>query len=94
MYACMAMVPPQPADKRLERDRLIPARKAWAGKYSDDLLTIIDWCLRLDHLERPQSVFELQQALRGLKEPALKRRGWPVLDSFMGAMAKLRKRRA
>ena len=43
MYACMAMAPPQPANQRMERDRLVPARKAWAGKYSDELLTTIDW---------------------------------------------------
>jgi len=93
LHACMALEPPQPANQRLERDRLIPARKAWAGKYSEELLTIIDWCLRLDHLERPQSVFELQQALRGLKEPVLKQRGWPVLRQFIGVVAKLRKGR-
>ena len=33
-----------------------PARSAWGGKYSAELLDIVDWCLRLDHLERPQSV--------------------------------------
>jgi serine/threonine protein kinase len=94
MYACMALEPPQPADRRLERDRLVPARKAWAGKYSEELLTIIDWCLRLDHLERPQSVFELQQTLRGLKEPVLRQRRWPILRRLIGAVADLRKPRA
>jgi len=94
MYACMALEPPQPADQRLERDRLVPARKAWAGKYSEELLTIIDWCLRLDHLERPQSVFELQQTLRGLKEPVLRQRRWPILRRLIGAVAGLGKRRA
>jgi hypothetical protein len=39
-------------------------------------------------------LFELQQALRGLKEPVLKQRRWPILDQLMGAVAKLRKRRA
>jgi hypothetical protein len=41
----------------------------WRGKYSAALLDTIDWCLRLDHLERPQSVFALQKALLGEKEP-------------------------
>jgi hypothetical protein len=36
---------------------------------AEDLLAIIDWCLRLDHLERPQSVFALQKALLGEKPP-------------------------
>jgi hypothetical protein len=38
-------------------------------------------------------VFELQQALRGLKEPVLKQRGWPFLGQLKDAVAKLRKRR-
>ena len=47
----------------------MPARRAWDDQYSSVLLDIIDWCLRLDHLERPQSVFALQKALLGEKEP-------------------------
>lgn len=35
----------------------------WDGQYSDRLLEIIDWCLNLNHLYRPQSVFALQKAL-------------------------------
>jgi len=35
----------------------------WEGKYSDQLLETIDWCLCLNHLYRPQSVFALQKAL-------------------------------
>jgi serine/threonine protein kinase len=69
LYAALGGgVPPQAANLRLENDELFPARLAWAGRYSDDLLQIIDWCLRLDHLERPQSVFQLQKALRGVPE--------------------------
>src|SRR5690242_17259697 len=61
VYACFAASAPQPADQRLKQDRLVPARKQWAGRYSAALLDIVDWCLRLDHLERPQSVFALQK---------------------------------
>ena len=35
----------------------------WDGQYSDQLLETIDWCLCLNHLYRPQSVFALQKAL-------------------------------
>jgi hypothetical protein len=35
----------------------------WEGQYSDQLLETIDWCLCLNHLYRPQSVFALQKAL-------------------------------
>jgi serine/threonine protein kinase len=67
MYACFAAAAPQPANARAEQDALVPAGTAWAGKYAADLLEIVDWCLRLDHLERPQSLLELQKALLGEK---------------------------
>ena len=63
MFACLAGFAPQAADARLEHDRLVPATKLWEGKFSTKLLEIIDWCLKLDHLERPQSVFALQKAI-------------------------------
>ena len=47
----------------------MPARRAWAERHSALLLDIVDWCLRLDHLERPQSVLALQKALLGEKDP-------------------------
>jgi hypothetical protein len=67
MYSCFAGAAPQPANARLEEDLVVPASRAWAGKYAADLLEIVDWCLRLDHLQRPQSVFALQKALLGEK---------------------------
>ena len=69
MYACFAGAPPQAANDRMEKDNLEPARRAWGGKYSAELLDTVDWCLRLDHMERPQSVFSLQKALLGEKAP-------------------------
>lgn len=65
MYACLAARAPQPADARVEQDLVVPAAKAFAGRYAADLLEIVDWCLRLDHLQRPQSVLALQKALLG-----------------------------
>ncbi len=84
MYACLAAAGPQAADQRLEKDRLVPARRGWAGKYSSELLDIIDWCLRLNHLERPQSVFALQKALLGEKEPEYRGEA-PLLDQIKDA---------
>ena len=72
LYACLAGAAPQPAHLRLKKDELVPARKRWADQYSRVLLDIIDWCLRLDHLERPQSVLALQKSLLGEKEPERK----------------------
>lgn len=63
MYACLNGGGPPPADEREKAECLQPAVERWAGVCSPELLEIIDWCLRLDHLERPQSVFSLQKAL-------------------------------
>ena len=67
----------------------MPARRAWASKYSAELLDIVDWCLRLDHLERPQSVLALQKTLRGEKEPE-RRTDAPALGQFWGAVVKFK----
>jgi serine/threonine protein kinase len=73
LFACLAAFAPQSADARVHEDHLVSARKIWAGEYTDNLLELIDWCLRLDPLERPQSVFALQKAIRD--EPLARRRG-------------------
>ncbi|MCX7626885.1 MAG: serine/threonine protein kinase [Methylophilaceae bacterium] len=64
MYACLTRTPPPAADRRVQNDTLLPALKAGQGIYSDRLLEIIDWCLALDYMKRPQSVFTLQKSLR------------------------------
>ncbi|MCL2523213.1 MAG: serine/threonine protein kinase [Betaproteobacteria bacterium] len=69
MYACLASGPPLPADERMKNDTLAPAMLRWEGLYSDRLLEIIDWCLNLNYLYRPQSVFALQKALVETVEP-------------------------
>ncbi|PJA58293.1 MAG: serine/threonine protein kinase [Rhodocyclales bacterium CG_4_9_14_3_um_filter_68_10] len=70
MYACLAGAAPQAANLRVERDQVQRAAKRFAGKYSRQLLELIDWCMKLDHLDRPQSVFALQKVLAsGAAEP-------------------------
>ena len=64
MYACLGNALLQSADQRLKNDKLGPARRVWEGKYSHELLETVDWCLQLHHVDRPQSVFALQKALR------------------------------
>ncbi len=73
MYACLAATAPQAADDRLNKDVLTPAMVRWEGLFSDRLLEIIDWCLNLNHLYRPQSVFALQKALIADAHPPLPR---------------------
>ena len=63
MFACMAGFAPQAADARMEDDKMTPAVKLWPGEYSEALLQLIDQCLQLDYMQRPQSVFALQREL-------------------------------
>lgn len=63
MYACLVRAAPMAADQRLKKDQLVSAEKLGKDIYSRNLLQIIDRCMALDHLERPQSVFSLQKAL-------------------------------
>ena len=69
MYSCLAAAAPPPADQRVEDDKYIQARDRWVGKYSDNLLQTIDWCMRLDYQKRPQSVFALQKVLLRERDP-------------------------
>ena len=85
MYSCLAGAGPPVATQRMEKDRLTSARKGWAGKYSAELLDTIDWCLRMNHLERPQSVFALQKALLGEKEPGFRGEA-PMFDRLKDAI--------
>ena len=63
LYSCLSGTNPPAADDRLQADKLRPAAEAWSGQYSSHLLKLIDSCLALDHLSRPQSVFGLQREL-------------------------------
>ncbi|MDZ4141479.1 MAG: serine/threonine-protein kinase [Methylotenera sp.] len=63
MYACLTRTSPQAANLRIKNDLLTPATKLGKNIYSQSLLEIIDKCLSLDYLERPQSVFSLQKSL-------------------------------
>jgi serine/threonine protein kinase len=63
MYSCLTRTSPLAANQRIKKDLLVPAVKLGKDNYSSNLLEIIDKCLSLDYLERPQSVFSLQKAL-------------------------------
>ena len=89
LYACLAAAAPQPANQRLEKDELVPASRAWTGAYSKDLLGIIDWCLKLDALERPQSVFALQKALVGERRSRSRDARQPLLGRLRGMLRRI-----
>lgn len=64
MFACMVGAPPQPVDQRKSNDRMEDHFRKLENMYSRELIQVIRWSLRIDPLERPQSVFALQKALR------------------------------
>ena len=63
MYACMLGTPPVEAPQRKEKDRLALSLIRLRGIYSDNLIEVVEWCMALDPLSRPQSVFALQKEL-------------------------------
>lgn len=66
MWACMSGKSPPPAPERAQRDKYKPAIRAYSGRYSRQLLEAVDWCLKMDQTERPQTV---QQLLDFLNQP-------------------------
>lgn len=63
IYACMLGYPPAEAPQRLEKDRIAMSLSRLRGVYSDNLIEVVEWCMALDPLARPQSVFALQKEL-------------------------------
>lgn len=63
LYACVVGTAPPRADERTKNDTLTSLSRTHSGRYSEQLLETIDWCLALDPLARPQSVYSLQKAL-------------------------------
>ena len=69
LYACMRGYPPDDIPARRQKDGLPLELARLRGVYSDQLIDIATWCLQLDPLARPQSVFALQKEL-GRELPA------------------------
>jgi len=63
MYTCIAGTPPQAADAREKKDHIVPLRTLARQGYSEDLYAIVDDCLAVDYLKRPQTAFDLQKRL-------------------------------
>jgi serine/threonine protein kinase len=63
MYSCLVRSAPIAANLRVKEDFLAPAVKVGKGIYTQELLQIIDNSLKLDYMQRPQSVFSLQKTL-------------------------------
>ncbi|QJC55390.1 Serine/threonine-protein kinase PK-1 [Polaromonas vacuolata] len=63
IYASMQGYPPNDAPQRLDKDRLSLALSRLRGVYSDNLIEVVEWCMAIDPLSRPQSAFALQKEL-------------------------------
>ena len=88
LYSCMQGYPPNDAPQRLEKDHLESALTRMRGIYSDNLIEVVQWCMALDPLSRPQSVFALQKELsregeRTYTRPSVGERVRMQLDSIM-----------
>ncbi len=77
MFASMVGAPPQPADLRKGGDKMEGHYEKLQGVYSNDLIKLVRWCLMVDPLERPQSLFALQKVL--LAAPPIEP---PKVDTF------------
>jgi serine/threonine protein kinase len=64
-YRAVSGVSPMDSLRRLRKDPLVPAVVAGAGKYDEALLRTIDWMLQIDEADRPTSVAQVREALRG-----------------------------
>jgi eukaryotic-like serine/threonine-protein kinase len=63
LYACMAGKAPPAADVRLAKDEMAALLHGFRGLYSPRLLALADRCLRLNSLERPQSIAVVQKEM-------------------------------
>ena len=63
MYSCLTRGSPLAANQRIKNDLLVSAVKLGKDHYSQNLLELIDRCLSVDYLARPQSLLSLQKAL-------------------------------
>src|SRR6187551_3404894 len=63
IYACMQGYPPNDALQWIEKDCFVLFFSRLRNVYSDNLIEVTEWCMSLDPLSRPQSVFALQKEL-------------------------------
>jgi len=87
IYTCIAGTPPQAGDQREEKDRMIPLRTLARQAYSDDLYDIVESCLAIDWLKRPQTAFDLQKRL--MDEPPEEKKSATFLETINKPLSKL-----
>jgi len=79
MYWMLTGNKPVEAAARVREDIMAPAAKLGAGRgYSGEFLAVVDWALKPNENERPQSVAEFKRRLMGGPQPASTDRTIPV----------------
>jgi serine/threonine protein kinase len=68
IYACMTGKPPQDSEQRLKADRMPESLRELRGLYSPQIASLVERCLRLNSLERPQNVQAVQKELLNAPE--------------------------
>ena len=63
IYACMSGMPPQESDQRQKEDKMPQVLRSFRGLYSAQMISMVERCLRLNSLERPQTVYAVQKEL-------------------------------
>ena len=89
LYTCIAGTPPQAADQRAQKDRMIPLRTLARLDYSDDLYEIVEACLEIDYLKRPQTAFDLQKRLAAGQAASADERANGFLQTLNKPLSKL-----
>jgi hypothetical protein len=59
----MSGMPPQESDQRQKEDKMPQVLRSFRGLYSAQLISMVERCLRLNSLERPQTVYAVQKEL-------------------------------
>ena len=87
IWACMSGKAPITSTERIVKDKQKSAARSFAGRYTKELLELVDWCLQLNQLDRPQNCRELLDAMKNL--PKLVKPQPSKLDKLMNINVRL-----
>jgi serine/threonine protein kinase len=87
IWACMSGKAPITSTERIVKDKQKLAARSFAGHYTKELLELVDWCLQLNQLDRPQHCRALLDAMKNL--PKLVKPRPSKLDKLMNINVRL-----
>jgi hypothetical protein len=91
IFACMSGLAPQAADQRMREDKYQSVKKLWLGRYHPQLLELVDWCLQLDPLARPQSVRDVQKKLLEIAAAGPEAKRTSLFEGFKESVTRIGK---